>query len=360
MTTYKNDELIPNVTLYEKLNPYYGDSLIKEFGSFNLGTLGPLQQYIPFGVVYGAAGGVAVVDYPDRFPGYGDSKLDTALVKIKYLTGQLHLTDQMYKAYQQNNPMAVAVLDDQMQKLRGVWDKTLNTWIIGYASSVTASTNQYYDPAWVALLHAKAATGTILDPEDINSTAGTVQDYTAEILTGTNKTLDFVEDTFGASIDRFGAMMDSTTGEQMLTTTDPENAAGSNDFLAIMHPTLVRKFNFLHPKVGTNDEPNITFAQQITQAGVRMRGSINADAALAVTEDGTDQVLMVANPKLNFKVGTSNLQIEPWEYESHQGVKVWYQNVYQPIVCWRRPYYINGSWKKALHHFQFTYLNDAG
>jgi len=351
---YNNSQIQPQVDYYEKLNPYREEGLFKYFGDFPLGEIvnNPNQQYIPIGLVYAAAMGVNVADWHDDFADPGDATTTEDQIKIKYLTGYGELTNRQYQAFKSGDRMAVAKVEDMFESTRAIWAKTLERWIIGYLGTYVT------DPAWISLLGAKAATGTLSNPVDICSTPGTIEPLTANVFFGAaaNRTLEVVEAVFGDIIDQFTDQVDSVTGRAMLPDPDPEIAG--KDILVLLNPKFKRRLMNAHPSDGTALITDITYAQQIANYGITLKGTNLVDSAYDAAEDGTLEMIALARPKDNFKVGIGDLHITEWkEFESREG-HYWFIKMWQPIVCFRRPFRISSTIRKAEYIVQVTGLND--
>jgi hypothetical protein len=118
----------------------------------------------------------------------------------------------------------------------------------------------------------------------------------------------------------------------------------------------------VHPYNGVQDDQNITYYQQLQNLeGTHTAfGSYDVDASVDHTEDGTNVVVTLANPKDNFKIGYQVPFIEEGWREAWMGTQFGYiKRAYMKVIPWIRPYYISGSWVKAMDHWTYVYKNDS-
>jgi hypothetical protein len=283
----------------------------------------------------------------------GDSKQYPALRKAKAFGWGLRLSEDDFLALNGSGPGATRIKNKIMaetQVNRARMQDDMLRWCIG--TTTTFSSEVEYDPHWLALLANKGATGTPSNPEDVQSTAGTTTAY-ATNLTGTNKSKDFVLNSFGKAIKQFTAQFDSTSRERML------KPAG-NDFTCFMHPDAIVDLGLVHPYNGVQDDQAITIKQQIAELNITLVPTYYVDATYDNSEDGTIDFVTCANLADNFKIGTVvPYTVTDWYDQVVDGIRWHYKTAYQKVIPVIRPFYISGSWKKAMHHGTFVYMNDA-
>jgi hypothetical protein len=352
-TTYTNNRLYKVIDKYFMVNPVYEDPILSQLGTLDVSDMSPNQKYVQYDAVVAKSNGV-VSD--DLVFSKGDSKNYPGIRKSKFFQYGVFLTDLQKMALDKGGAggnLIAAKVASELQASKSFMTVNMLKWIVGY-QSLTSEID--YDPEWVPCFNAQAATGTVSAPEDICSTAGTADAY-AYNFTGTNKSKDFVLQTFGESQERFRAQRDSTTGEQML-----KGALSANTFLHLLNPSNVMKMKQTHPYNGVQDDQNVTYFDQVMKLeGTHMMlGSYDIDAAASTAEDGTNIVGTILNPNENFKLGTQvPFQTSGWIPAWHGRQFGYYKRAFQKVIGWAKPWYISGSWKKAFHHWTYVYKNDA-
>lgn len=351
--TYTNNRMYKVIDEIFHVNPVYNDPILQQFGSLDVSNMSPNQQWVQYEAVVAKSNGY-VAD--DLVFSHGDSKIYPAIRKSKIFQFGVFLTELQHMALMSGgaggNIMAAQV-QAELQASKGRMQQNLLKWLIGYQ---TLASETDYDSLWTPMLNLKPATGTASNPEDIATAAGTATAIALN-FTGTNKSKDFVLGTFGNAQEQFRAERDSVTGEQML-----HRDLSGNSFLHLMNPANAYKMRQTHPYNGVQDDQNITYAGQIEalDGTHKILGSYDIDAAHDVSEDGTNIVGTILNPKENFKIGYQiPYKVGGWE-------KVWngkqfgfYKRAYMKVIGWTKPYYINSTWVKAFFPWTYVYMNDV-
>lgn len=349
--TYLNNPMLGMVDGFFRINPRQEDPLLKEFGTIDLRGFAINQKYIQFETMV-AKSAISVSD-DLRFV-HGSSKNYPAWWKAKIFQFGVALKELDFRAMQGGQGFGSSLITDkvatEIQASRGRMTETLLQWFHGYTTTFTSDVEA--DPHWRPALAAKGTTGTASNPEDLNSTPGTVNTY-AKNLTGSNKSRDFVLNTIGIDKKLYTAQRDSITGERLLK-------RSGNTYLMLAHPDAIDDLNTIHPNNGVQDDMNVTIGDQIRKKGIRMIESYETDAAYANTEDGTVVYQLLANVKDNFKIGmVSDLVIEDWMSQVIDGVLWFTKRAWMKALPFARPYFISGSWKKAMTASTFVYVNDV-
>ena len=351
--TYTNNPLYKMIDQYFKVNPIYEDPILQQFGTLDLSDMSPMEKYIQYEAVVAKSNGLVADDL--NFTS-GDSKVYPAIRKSLFFQFGAFLPELKYKALQaggRGGNMIAAQVQAEIQASKGFMLKNLLKWGLNY-QVLTSEVD--YDPDWKGFAYPQAATGTASNPETVATTPQTAT-ARAQNFTGTNKSKDFISNTFGASQEVFRGQRDSTTGEQML-----RESLNSNHFLHLMHPHNARLLKEVHPYNGVQDDQNITYAQQIQnlEGSHTVLGSYDVDAAVNHAEDGTNVVVTMLNPKDNFKWAYQVPYIEEGWREAWMGRQFGYiKRAYMKVAAWVRPYYIGGSWVKGMDHWTYVYFNDG-
>ncbi len=348
MTTYYNDVLRKLDANFLDVNPARDHLILSKYGHMDLTDVAINQKYVQMEVILKKTK-TLWQDYL-AFIG-GESTLAPLIHKAKFLVGGVNVSEEDLRALEGGHSATAQRIKGEIQTAESSMNVKLAAVCQGY---VTANTGIDGDTDWIYPLKAKAATGTATDPEDICTTAGTVQDYTAHLMTGSNKTSNFVNSTFGNSIEQFMAQRDSTTGETMM------HFDGTDSFTCFMHPTAIKDLSTFHPTNGTFDL-SVTYLDEITKIGVELVPSWEVDASYGSAEDGTVPYIMCLNMQENFKIGyVQPYTVDPWVKIMKDNVLTYNKRLWMKVIAFAVPYYINSTWAKAMHAANFTYMNDAG
>lgn len=351
--TYTNNPLYKMIDKYFKVNPVYEDPILQQFGTLDVSDMSPMEKYVQYQAVVAKSNGLVADDL--NFTS-GDSSVFPAIRKSLFFQYGCFLPELKKKALDsggRGGNMIAAQVQAEVQASKGFMLENLLKWMLNY-QVLTSEVD--YDPDWKGFIYPQGATGTASNPETV---AGTPQTATARAFnfTGSNKSKDFISSTFGASQEVFRGQRDSVTGEQMLN-----KNMEANQFLHLLHPHNRRLFKEVHPYNGVQDDQNITYDQQITnlEGSHTLLGSYDVDAAVDHTEDGANLVVSILNPKDNFKIAYQVPFIEEGWREAWMGRQFGYiKRAYMKVMPWVRPYYISGSWVKAMDHWSYVYFNDA-
>lgn len=351
MTTYYQDVLKKLDKNFLDVNPAYEDVILSKFGHLDVSDMAVNEKYIQFEALLKASN----IMWSDEL-GYiaGSSKYVPTIRKAKFVYWGVNVKEADYLALEAGHSPTKQKLAAEIQSHESRMRKELVDWCVGYTGTA-ATTGIQSDLDWIYPMKKKAATGTATDPEDICTTAGTVEDYTAVNLTGSNKSVGFIKKTFGASIQEFLGQRDTTTGETMLKND------GTDSFTVLCSPILINDLKTLHPTNGTDDQYALTYMDEASKLNIEVLPSYNVDSAYDNTEDGTIEYVMVANIKDNFKIGwVKPYTVDPWRRVETDALTSFKRRGWAKLVAFARPYYIGGTWVKAMHTGQFTYFNDAG
>lgn len=362
MTTYINDPLRGILEAELSSNPVYNSPWLKHFGSPKLmGVMNPVTHTFDYPITVGK--GSYSIGIEPSYPEGADAMVVLGQRQALYFDYAAQLSDMEYRSYMSDPSMRnliAAKVKEQLMQSQGAVTLALEKMVSAYtATDVTGQPG--ISLKWVGLLNKQAATGTVSNPEDINSTAGTAT-AKAYNLTGTNKSLDFVVNTFGSVVERFRTFVDSNSGTQML-----DGALDSNEFIHFVHPRTEHLLKSIHPLMSSvTADQTTTYAKQLEVDGIVpgihkiVSSPYMGIPAPTESEDGTHTVITVANPKKNLYLGV----IKPWYTDGWEKLlgsqNTWRIGYHQQMVCIPRPFYINGSYKKAVHHWTFVHFNDAG
>lgn len=348
MTTYYQDVLRKIDKNFYDVNPAYEDRILQKFGHIDVSDVAINEKYVQFEALMKKSN----VVWSDKL-GYvaGASKYKPTLRKAKFVYWGCNVDETNFKALEAGHSPTKQKYQSEIQGHESRIRKEMVDWCTGYT---TSTTGKFADLDWKFPFVKKAATGTPTDPEDICSTAGTVQDFTSYNLTGTNKSTGFIKDTFGRSIQYFMEQRDSTTGETMLKND------GTDSFTVLMNPIGINDLKLIHPTDGTNDQ-DIKYIDELSGLNVEVLPCYNIDTSYDTTEDGTIEYVMAANIKDNFKIGwVAPYTVDPWQRVQTESSVSFVKRGWAKLIAFARPYYINSTWVKAMHTGQFTYKNDAG
>lgn len=357
-TTYYNNPNIKTIESYFQINPAFQEPLLAELlgpsglgGQLDFSDLTMIDDWVQYSAIVAKSG----TWINDRLKfAKADAQDYPVQRKAKAFGWGIDLTHDKFLALQSGGPAGrrvMAQVEAMIQTNQARMQDDMLRWCI--ATTTTFSSEVQYDSQWKGLFANKGATGTPSDPEDVQSTPGSTT-ARAINLTGTNKSKDFVLSTFGADIKVFNNMYDSTSRERMLK-------PSGNQFTVLMHPDAITDLGLIHPYNGVQDDQNITIREQAEKLNIRFVPTYYVDATYGNSEDGTVDVVTVANLADNFKLGTVVPYTQTdWYTQVVDGILHHYKTAYQKVVPVIRPWYISGSWKKAMHHSTFVYLNDAG
>lgn len=353
-TTYYNNPLYKMIDKYFKVNPVYEDPILEQFGELDVTGMSPMEKYIQYEAVVAKSNGIVADDLVFT---HGDSQVYPCLRKSKFFQYGVFLPELKKKALDSGGMggnMIAAQVEAEIQASKGFMLENLLKWMLHY-QALTSEVD--YDPDWSGFLYAQS-TGTASIPESIAATPQTATALAQNFTGSSNKSVDFIANTFGVTQYNFRAQRDSTTGEQMLN-----GSLGRNTFLWLLNPDNVNRLEQFHPNNGVQDDQNITYGDQIRKlpGTHKILGSYDVDAAASVAEDGTNIVVCMVNPKENFKIAYQVPFIEEGWREAWSGGQFGYiKRAYMKVAPWVRPWYINGEWRKGMDHFTYVYMNEAG
>ena len=350
MTTYYQDVLKKLDPNFLDVNPAYEDVILSKFGHLDVSDMAINEKYIQFEALMKASN----VAWSDEL-GYiaGSSKYTPLIKKAKFVYWGVNVKEADFLALEAGHSPTKQKLAAEIQSHESRMRKEMVDWCVGYTGTA-ATTGVQADLDWIYPLKAKAATGTATDPQDICSTPGTVEALTAQLMTGSNKSAGFIKNTFGALIELFMSQRDTTTGETMLKND------GTDHFTVLASPLLINDLKTIHPTDGTNDQYSVTYMDEVSKLNIEVLPCYNVDTAYDSSEDGTLECVMVANIEDNFKIGwVKPYTVDPWRRIETDALTAFKRRGWAKLIAFARPYYIGGSWSKAMAHMQFKYMDDA-
>jgi hypothetical protein len=212
-------------------------------------------------------------------------------------------------------------------------------YLIGF---LYASTDNDYDPEWKPLLANKAATGTVDDPEDINSTPGTTT-ATAIKMTGAAQVADAYNKSIGLVKERFWQQYDSNTKQAMYRQ--------NNSFDLFMHPAVIEKLRKGH-EVNSNGyyDYSKNYLDLALADNVNVIPTFAVDAAYNAASATVAEGVITMNTMENFMINELvPYTIEPYKW--NPATNKYQMRAYWKILPMIKPYRIGSSWKKAMTSF---------
>jgi len=346
-------------TEFEKWNPYISDPILSALGKVPK-QIKKEQMYIDFGVLEGEAGRSTWSDQR-IFAGNNGAIPKTFPVKVKYLTQRLQLNSEQYENYKANDPTAIALYNERAELAASQLKQDMLGLSIGFNDATYLnqpnSTTFDYDEEWTPLFHARAADGeSYKDPADMNPTSGDIQDLTAYNLSGTNKTQDLINKTFGAISKRFFQLKDSW-GRRVV---DLESLYGRPAVTHIVNASFYDDLASLHPKSGSN-ELDITYLEALNKLNHKVIPSDYITSTYANTEDGEVTILSCADMEKNFKIGIASPfnQIPLKLFENPNTLEEAYSFFETRWGLYKKPYKIGTHYYKAMQFWKIKFQNDA-
>jgi len=221
---------------------------------------------------------------------YNQGKLLTKPMKFHRLTAGVKITEEQMSMDMEE---LVAIVESKAQKqergLRAKADYEFN----GYAADVAGT-----GAGWGALKLGIAATPTLADPFDCNSTSGTVEPLGAVNFTGAGKTAEPLNATVGHAIRLIAAaVLDAETGESILRND------GTDTFTLWCHPTMAAILRTNKEiKIAAAELESRTYAQILKEDwNTEIQPSMALGACTGVA-DATTVIILTANTVENFLI----------------------------------------------------------
>jgi hypothetical protein len=275
-----------------------------------------------------------------------DSIPDPGMVKAKWFYWNHELTEKQYKSLEQNpNGVLAEQIRSEIRAQQDAFIANVDHYLGGFLYSATDAD---YDQEWRPLFKNKAATGTVSDPEDINSTPGTTT-ATGIKLSGAGRDADAFEKSIGLIKERFYQQYDSVTKQAMYRQT--------NSFDMFLHPAVVERLkNSYNYNAGGYSDYSRNLLQIAESVGINVTPTFMVDSAYDGASTTVAEAVMTMNTSENFQISEMiPYTIEPYQYNPVSNK--WRMRAYWKILPFVRPYLISGSWKKAMTSFSYIPYN---
>jgi len=273
-----------------------------------------------------------------------DSTFDPGVRKAKWFYWNHELSEKHYKSLQMNpnGPLAQQIQSELVAQ-QDYFMANVDLWLNGY---LYANTVDDYDAEFVPLLHLKAASGTVTDPQDLNSTPGTANDYTATKLTGPTTTVDAINTSFGLAKEVFFQQYDANTHQGMYK-------EGGNTFSVILHPAVIEKLKRGHLSAASGELDYSLSVYDNLVKEFELIPSYSTDAAYDGAAATEAQFTMAMNMKDNFQIIEAvPYTVEPWVL--NPATHTYQLRAYWKVFTMTSTYYMNSYWRKACLHGRIT------
>lgn len=271
-----------------------------------------------------------------------ESKLDPGFVKAKWFYWNDEVSEKEYMSLKQNpNGMIAQQIKSRVKAQQEYFVSQVDDYLVGFNYS---SSSADYDEEWRPLLKNKAATGTVSDPQDLNSTPGTTT-ATGIKMTGAAQVVDAYNKAIGLIKERFFQQYDSNTKQAMYLQ--------SNSFDLFLHPAVIEKLRKGH-EVNSNGfyDYSRSYLDLCALDSVNVVPTFAVDAAYNAASGTVAEGVLTMNTKQNFLIN----EIVPYTIEPYQYNPV--KNNYRMRAYWKilpmvKPYYLDSVYKKAMTSFSF-------
>ena len=222
----------------------------------------------------------------------GTRTLNVGELKLKKMTLQVRVSeDEMDRMKQLGADSLVGKeVANEIRRDVGLLKDTLAKYVIDPWGGVTTSTE--YDSQYVGIFKG-SNTGTLSDPSDLNSTAGTADTITGN-WTGSQKTSNIMS-TFASEVARVMYKEDNFSGNRIDVSTNKH---------LLVHPLVKQRFenDWQELNSTTGQLALDTYAVQLQKAGFTIVENRNVDTTYAGADGDTTTAIVYANPKRNFSI----------------------------------------------------------
>ncbi|MHA1277096.1 MAG: hypothetical protein ACTSQ8_07915 [Candidatus Helarchaeota archaeon] len=295
----------------------------------------------------------------------GTKDMGSGRIKMKFFTEQIVITEDEYLRMVELGDASIIARNVKEQRIRNnrYLINQLQRWAVNRWKG--AKTDADYDKDWVSLFHPSDA-GTITDPSDLNSTAGTPLDLTSLSFQGGQQTTNNLTQVLGEVFKLFKKVdyltKDVFPWTKMYMGCHPLMAAILKGTTEILNST-------------TGQRSTESYYQLLTNQGITVVESVWFDDDFAAAEDGSTELVFFTDPELNFKM-IVNVPPEgadiwsPWkdgkQYDEKKGVNTVFYETHKSmeIGFYSTPYYIytaaaTASFFKAMCTIQVTGYNNS-
>jgi hypothetical protein len=305
MTTYtENGNLLNALTAdWFQQNPQ-APPLVDRLGRVTLSSkINANSRYVDYDMLLSTGEVLA----SDEFNNLGGSSTisKAGLAKTKLFDWKIQLPRREFLETVQAGSSAQVRLQELLKANAGAYYKKIDGWV---TTGPTIATDIDYDPEWRSPLAAKAATGTINTPQDMNDTPGTAQNKSTTNFTGAGITINAIESTFGTDIQAFGNKVD-TYSDRTLLRND-----GSDRFTAFVNPAFKILLDTTSTYIGSGIYGTQTFAQKLAAMGVDLYPT-NRLTWTGLT-DATTNYVLVPNISENIFFAWlpgAQYRVDPWD-----------------------------------------------
>ena len=278
--------------------------IVEKFGKLNLPAVVDINSpVVPFDVIL--ANGEVLASAEFTLASSTEAAAKTGQARTKWFGWNVKLPKREYLAAASGNTSAAERISELLKRNTSATRKKIDAWC---TTGPTLASDRDYDPLWVAPLGVRDTTSeTYSDPQDMNSTAGTVNDKSTTNFTGAGITANALQATVAADIGAFASKVDSYSDMQLL------KGGGRDKFTMFVHPRFKWLMETNNVYDGSNYLP-VTFAEQLRKMGVEMYPTHRVSYTGAV--DATMTYILVPNIEENILFSWlpgAEYKVEPWD-----------------------------------------------
>jgi hypothetical protein len=262
--------------------------------------------------------------------------------KAKWFYWNVEIDEKQLKSITANpNGMIAQQVRATIKAQQDYFASQVDNYLCGYLIP-NATTNEDYDPEFLGLMHLKAASGTVQDPQDLCATPGTVNTGGIKV-TGAGAATDPVDKAFGLQQAVFWQQYDSNLKQAMYR----EN----NTFDVFCHPAVAQRYRTAHALTSTGDSMGLV-AAMIKELSINIVPTFAVDAAYDGASGTTAEHVLTMNTTENFQIAEMvPYTVEGWKELHDIRGSVWRMRAYWKILPIAIPYYLGGVYKKAMAAF---------
>jgi hypothetical protein len=348
-------------TTFEKLNPWINDPILKDIGKIPISTNG--GKYYDFGILEAEPAPTRFVN-EEFYEGQSTSKAGSFPVPVKWLTSKSFMNKVNFDLLKKGDPSTVARYGYEMETNINKLKRDIIDYSLGFDSTkyLNIPANKDYDIQWNPLFAKQAVVGSnAANPADANgfddnTESGAIIDLTANNLAGTNKTQDFVKNTFG-HIEKVAIDVEDTWGRKMIDLGDLMSRPKLTHYV---NPKTYMDMQDLYPKSGVNENPR-NYLEAVIAKGHKVVPTERFGLAYSNAEDGVIEVCSIPDIESNFKFGLEvPLNIEEGvPFDNPTTRKTFHSFLGTRFGLYRKPFKVGVTYHKAQFYWKFTYKNDA-
>jgi len=266
-----------------------------------------------------------------------------AFRKAKWFYWNMEITEKQLKSLETNpQGMIAQQIRATMRAQQDYFAAQIDDYLAGVLATANPVTSEDYDPHWRGLLHVKAASGTVDDPQDLAAAPGTAT-VTGIKLSGAAADVDPVSKSVGLQLERFFQQYDSNTKQAMYR--------ANNSFDMFLHPAVIMKYKNASILTSTGERVGKVY-DEITNLGINIIPSFAIDAAYDGATTTAAEHWLTMNTSENFMINEMvPYTVEGWKEIPTANGSVWKMRAYWKILPMIKPYYLAGVYKKALVPF---------